>query len=162
MPGCDGVALRQFFATPAGNADEDALRSQYQAYAQALLTFACGQSADLGAWSDPLAGQWNSQAGYFNFDAGQFAWYLATNNLANNYYKGSYLWLPGCQANGAYTVTASPPCYSVVMRYSDSMTFGSQADDVFYGVFTVDQTDRNTARVTNQRSGGQFGLDRVG
>jgi len=159
---CQSPALDQFFATPAGSTAEDARRDQLQAYADQLLAFVCDQQPDLGAFHDPVVGQWNGEAGYFTFSDQVFGWYLSAGNLSDNYYRGDYLWLPGCQTTTGLALASTGPCYSVLLRYTESVSIHTPSAEVFYGLLLVAQTDPNTLDVTNQRSGGQFSLDRVG
>ena len=148
-----------FFDQGADTAEEEENRARLAEYQLSLALYLNSQGVLMANHSDPILGDWTSEAGEFAFHDGLFAWYEGSAREGNRF-EGAYVWWPGCMVESGLSLTSGHgnPCYSIMMRYMVTVADGVELDTIFYGAFQVSQVDDTTVTVRNQRTGTTFDL----
>jgi len=146
--------------------DEQAKKSAFDGYALGLAVWLSTQNVDDSNYPDPLVGTWtvNESASLFVFTATEFTWWENKDVLDDNYYKGTYSYMPGAQTNAGYVMDQGEgqDCYSVFLHYKATRMDGSDLPTNYYGMFIVQRLGSpDSIYVMNQRTGGDMEIERV-
>ena len=151
---------------PPMSPDEQAKKSAFDGYALGLAVWLSTQNVDDSNYPDPLVGTWtvNESASLFVFTATEFTWWENKDVLDDNYYKGTYSYMPGAQTNAGYVMDQGEgqDCYSVFLHYKATRMDGSDLPTNYYGMFIVQRLGSpDSIYVMNQRTGGDMEIERV-
>jgi len=151
---------------PPLSPDEQAKKQAFDMYSAKLAIWLSTQHIDESNYPDPLVGTWTVEysAGLFVFTQDEFTWYEDKDVLDDNYYKGTYGYMPGAQTNSGYVLDQGEgnDCYSVFQHYTATKVDGVDQPTNFYGVFIIQRLGSpDSIYVNNQRTGGEFTLTRV-
>lgn len=166
-PACLDDRLDGFFDKQSATQGEVEFQGRVADYARRLAGFSCDQGYRLSDFADPVEGYWRGEEGYFAFARDTFYWSVALEGDDSEYYfAGHYAWLPGCEFEEALGMhRGDHPCYTVFLRYEETMSGGAPSDDLYYGGLMIAQDGLakpvDYMSVFNMRTGGSFHVDRL-
>lgn len=163
---CLDDRLDGFFDKQSATEGEVEFQGRVADYARRLAGFSCDQGYRLPDLTDPVAGSWMGEEGYFAFTQDTFRWSVVLEGDDSEYsFAGRYAWLPGCEFEEVLELRRGDrPCYTVFLRYEETMSGGTPSGDLYYGGLMVAQEGRqpvDSMSVFNLRTGGSFHLDRL-
>ena len=150
----------QFTVPSAEGSAEAAFQSSLRDAALNQVDDLASNGVDRSQYTDPIAGAWRGDTGYIVFSNGQFSWYESPNgpSMAGPYRQGAYLWLPGCQLGGGFSMEwHGKTCYLIMLRY-ETVTQGQSDHVTRYGAFWVARADDGSLYVMNQRTSDEYEL----
>ena len=164
---CLDGRLDGFFDKQAATEDEVQFQNRVADYATRLAGFSCDEGHRLSDFTDPVEGYWMGDEGYFAFSRDKFYWSVSLEGDATErYFAGYYTWLPGCEFEEVLEMDRSDrPCYTVFLRYEETMSSDVLSDDLFYGGLIIAQDSSGQPAkylsMFNMRTGGSFYVDRL-
>ena len=150
----------QFTVPPADDSTETDFQSSLRDSALNQVDELSTRGVDTGKFTDPMAGAWQGTSGYIVFSSGQFSWYDTQDHATPTgpYRQGSYMWMPGCQVNGQFSMDwHGGPCYLIMLRYA-TVTQGQSDNVTRYGAFWVARAADGSLDVMNERTSDEYQL----
>jgi hypothetical protein len=140
---------------------EQATKAAFERYGVGLAVWLSSQNVVADDSDDPMVGTWTVHRGrgLFVFADSEFTWYKDADVLDDNYYKGTYYFLPGAQTHVDYVLNQGEgrEAYSVFLHYTATRQGGADKPTNYRGLFTVArQGTPDVLYIKNQRTAGRM------